>query len=66
MKTHRDPQSHRRRLRRGLTAEAIHLARILVRRMPTEPEARAAYEQALGLAPTEAERRHLAGRLREL
>jgi len=38
----------------------------LLRRAGRGAEARAAYEDALALAPTEAERRYLAGRLREL
>ncbi|TDD37245.1 RNA polymerase sigma factor [Actinomadura sp. KC06] len=38
----------------------------LLRRDGRTAEARAAYEEALKLAPTEAERRYLAGRLREL
>ncbi|MFI0367144.1 RNA polymerase sigma factor [Actinomadura sp. 1N219] len=38
----------------------------LLRRDGRAAEARAAYEEALTLAPTEAERRYLAGRLREL
>jgi RNA polymerase sigma-70 factor (ECF subfamily) len=38
----------------------------LLRRDGRADEARAAYEQALTLAPTEAERRYLSGRLREL
>ncbi|MGW5412066.1 RNA polymerase sigma factor [Actinomadura geliboluensis] len=38
----------------------------LLRRAGRPAEARAAYEEALELAPTEAERRYLAGRLREL
>ena len=38
----------------------------LLRRAGRAAEAREAYEQALELAPTEAERRYLAGRLREL
>ncbi|MGP4024901.1 RNA polymerase sigma factor [Actinomadura sp. 3N407] len=38
----------------------------LLRRDGRADEARAAYEEALKLAPTEAERRYLAGRLREL
>ncbi|MFD9661152.1 RNA polymerase sigma factor [Rhodococcus sp. NPDC059968] len=38
----------------------------LLRRDGRTAEAKAAYEQALKLAPTEAERRYLAGRLREL
>ncbi|GAA5161574.1 sigma-70 family RNA polymerase sigma factor [Pseudonocardia eucalypti] len=38
----------------------------LLRRAGRAAEARAAYEQALGLAPTEAERRYLSERLREV
>jgi RNA polymerase sigma-70 factor (ECF subfamily) len=38
----------------------------LLRREGRAAEARAAYEEALRLAPTEAERRYLAKRLREL
>ncbi|MEN0137416.1 MAG: RNA polymerase sigma factor [Rhodococcus sp. (in: high G+C Gram-positive bacteria)] len=38
----------------------------LLRRAGRATEARAAYEQALQLAPTDAERRYLTGRLREL
>ncbi|WP_344899330.1 RNA polymerase sigma factor [Actinomadura meridiana] len=38
----------------------------LLRRDGRSAEARASYEEALELAPTEAERRYLAGRLREL
>jgi len=38
----------------------------LLRRDGRPAEAEAAYEQALQLAPTEAERRYLTGRLREL
>ncbi|MEV0664422.1 RNA polymerase sigma factor [Actinomadura luteofluorescens] len=38
----------------------------LLRRAGRAAEARAAYEEALALAPTEPERRYLAGRLREL
>ncbi len=38
----------------------------LLRRDGRKDEARAAYEQALGLAPTEAERRYLTGRIGEL
>jgi RNA polymerase sigma-70 factor (ECF subfamily) len=38
----------------------------LLRRDGRVAEARVAYEQALRLAPTEAERRYLTGRLREL
>jgi RNA polymerase sigma-70 factor, ECF subfamily len=38
----------------------------LLRRDGRTAEAKAAYEEALELAPTEAERRYLTGRLREL
>jgi RNA polymerase sigma-70 factor (ECF subfamily) len=38
----------------------------LLRRAGRPAEARAAYEQALELAPTQAERRYLTSRLREL
>jgi RNA polymerase sigma-70 factor (ECF subfamily) len=38
----------------------------LLRRAGRPDEAKAAYEDALTLAPTEPERRYLAGRLREL
>jgi RNA polymerase sigma-70 factor, ECF subfamily len=38
----------------------------LLRRAGRVVEAKDAYEQALELAPTEAERRYLAGRIREL
>src|SRR3712207_3293823 len=38
----------------------------LLRRVGRSAEAKVAYEEALRLAPTEAERRYLSGRLREL